>query len=139
MCLRNAVHGPKRTRPANAVDLMLETCSNGDADVDMQAVGHVKVDMHIGPSVQGGANIERGLVMARVSQFLPITTPLHAAHLLSSSLVPDWKLPSHMCFRILCVRKKTYSRDIQDLLTMLPITLILPSKLKILSAISPSA
>lgn len=87
MGLRNAVvHGPRRTRPANAVDLMLEMCNNGDADVDMQAVGHVNVDMHIGPSIQGGANMERGLVIAHVSHFLPITTPLHAAHLLSSSL-----------------------------------------------------
>jgi hypothetical protein len=59
MCLRNAVvHGPKRARPANVVDMMLGTCNNGDADVDMQAVGHVNVDMHIRPSIQGDANME---------------------------------------------------------------------------------
>jgi hypothetical protein len=79
---------PKRRgpRPEANSSWMLEMCNNGDADVDMQAVGHVNVDMHIGPSVQGGANMKRGLVIAHVSHFLPITTPLHSAHLLSSSL-----------------------------------------------------
>jgi hypothetical protein len=68
----------------------------------------------------------KGIGNSSYLSFLPITTPHPSAHLLSSSLVPDWKLLSRMCSHMLCARKMIYSCDIWDLLAVLTVTMIYP-------------